>query len=64
VVVGAMSEAGELILGPIRTAMQRNMAPNELPDLVIGTLGTRHTALGAIALALGESDWLPTARSA
>jgi predicted NBD/HSP70 family sugar kinase len=59
VVVGAMSQAGELVLGPIRTAMQRNMAPNELPDLVTGTLGTRQTALGAIALALGESDWLP-----
>jgi predicted NBD/HSP70 family sugar kinase len=64
VVVGAMSEAGELILGPIRTAMQRLVAPNELPDLVMGTLGTQHTAFGAIALALGESDWLPTARSA
>ena len=61
VVVGAMAEAGELVLGPIRTALQRNIAPNEPPDLVLGTLGTRHTALGAIALALGETDWLPTA---
>jgi predicted NBD/HSP70 family sugar kinase len=43
----------------IRTAMQRNIAPNEAPDLVVGALGTRHTALGAVALALGESDWLP-----
>ncbi len=65
VVVGAMAEAGELVLGPIRTAMQRNIAPNELPDLVVGALGTRHTALGAVALALGETDWLPaTARPA
>jgi predicted NBD/HSP70 family sugar kinase len=59
VVVGAMAEAGELVLGPIRTAMQRNIAPNEPPDLVLGALGTRHTALGAVALALDESDWLP-----
>jgi predicted NBD/HSP70 family sugar kinase len=59
VVVGPMAEAGELVLGPIRTAIQRNIGPNEPPDLVLGTLGTRHTALGAIALALGESNWLP-----
>jgi predicted NBD/HSP70 family sugar kinase len=61
VVVGAMAEAGELVLGPIRIALQRNIAPNEPPDLVLGTLGTRHTALGAIALALDETDWLPAA---
>ena len=61
VVVGAMTEAGELVLGPIRTALQRDIAPNEPPDLVLGTLGTRHTALGAIALALAETDWLPAA---
>jgi hypothetical protein len=44
---------------PIRTALQRNIAPNEPPDLVLGSLGTRHTALGAIALALDETNWLP-----
>ena len=59
VLVGAMARAGDLALTPIRTALQRNIAPNELPDLVLGALGTRHTALGAIALALGETDWLP-----
>jgi len=65
VIVGAMAEAGELVLGPIRTAMQRNIAPNEPPDLVLGALGTRQTTLGAVALALDESDWLPvTARPA
>lgn len=59
VLVGAMAEAGELVLGPIRAALERNIAPNQPPDLVRGTLGTRHTALGAVALALGESNWLP-----
>jgi hypothetical protein len=54
-----MAEAGELVLGPIRIALQRNIAPNEPPELVLGSLGTRHTALGAIALALDETDWLP-----
>jgi hypothetical protein len=44
-------EAGEVPL--------RDIAPNEPPDLVAGALGARQTALGAIALALGESDWLP-----
>ena len=61
VIVGAMAEAGELVLAPIRTALQRNIAPNQPPELVLGTLGTRQTALGAIALALDESDWLPAA---
>ena len=61
VVVGAMAEAGEFVLGPIRTAMRRDIAPNEPPDLVLGTLGIRQTALGAVALALDESDWLPVA---
>jgi hypothetical protein len=54
-----MSEAGEIVLPPIRAALQRNIAPNQPPELVLGTLGTRHTALGAVALALGESNWLP-----
>ena len=61
IIVGAMAEAGELVLRPIRAAIERNIAPNDPPDLVLGALGTRHTALGAIALALGESDWLPVA---
>jgi predicted NBD/HSP70 family sugar kinase len=59
VVVGAMTEAGEVILGPIRAALARNIAPNDPPEVVTGALGDRHTALGAIALALDESDWLP-----
>jgi predicted NBD/HSP70 family sugar kinase len=59
VLVGAMGEAGEIVLTPIRAALHRNIAPNQPPELVLGTLGTRHTALGAVAMALGESDWLP-----
>jgi hypothetical protein len=57
-----MAEAGELILDPIRTVIRRNIAPNDVPEVVPGMLGARHTALGAIALALDETDWLPTAR--
>jgi hypothetical protein len=54
-----LREAGDIVLTPIRAALHRNIAPNQPPELVLGTLGTRHTALGAVALALGESDWLP-----
>ncbi len=63
VLVGAMGEAGEIVLTPIRAALHRNIAPNQPPDLVPGTLGNRHTALGAVALALGDSSWLPGTRA-
>jgi predicted NBD/HSP70 family sugar kinase len=62
VVVGAMAEAGETVLGPLRAALRRDIAPNEPPELALGALGPRHTVLGAIALALNESDWLPAVR--
>ena len=61
IVIGPMAEAGDLILDPIRSAIGRHIAPNEVPEVVPGSLGDRHTALGAIALALDETDWLPTA---
>jgi predicted NBD/HSP70 family sugar kinase len=64
VLVGAMADAGDVVLRPIRTALERNIAPNNPPDLRTGALGTRQTALGAIALALDESTWLPTPRIA
>jgi len=59
IVLGPMARAGEVVLGPIRAALTRHIAPNEPPEVVLGALGDRHTALGAIALALGETDWLP-----
>jgi predicted NBD/HSP70 family sugar kinase len=61
IVLGPMAEAGEVVLGPIRAALARHIAPNEPPEVVLGALGARHTALGAIALALGDTDWLPAA---
>jgi predicted NBD/HSP70 family sugar kinase len=62
IIVGAMAEAGELVLGPLRTALRRGIAPNDMPDVVPGSLGRRQTALGAVALALDESEWLPAPR--
>jgi predicted NBD/HSP70 family sugar kinase len=63
IVIGPMAQAGELVLEPIRAAIRRHIAPNAVPQVVLGSLGNRNTALGAIALALDETDWLPAARS-
>jgi hypothetical protein len=61
IVIGAMAEAGELVLGPMRTALRRHIAPDNPPELVLGTLGSRNTALGAIAMALTDSGLVPPA---
>ena len=62
IVTGPMAQAGELVLEPIGTAVRRRVAPNAVPEIVLGALGKRNTALGAIALALDETDWLPRKR--
>lgn len=61
VVVGAMSRAGAAVIDPIRDAVWREALPGtrSRPDVVVGELGDRCTALGAAALALRESAWLP-----
>ena len=61
VVTGPMARAGDLVLDPIRAAILRHIAPNAVPQVVPGALGDRNTALGAIALALDETEWLPAA---
>ena len=62
IVTGPMARAGELVLDPIRAAIRRHIAPNAVPQVVLGALGNRNTALGAIALALDETQWLPARR--
>jgi predicted NBD/HSP70 family sugar kinase len=62
IVIGPMAQAGELVLEPIRTAIRRHIAPSTVPEIVLGALGNRNTPLGAIALALDETDWLPAKR--
>jgi predicted NBD/HSP70 family sugar kinase len=59
IVTGPMAQAGALVLDPIRTAIRRHIAFSEAPEVVLGSLGNRQTALGAVALALDETDWLP-----
>jgi hypothetical protein len=61
-VIGPMAQAGELVLEPIRIAIRRHIAPSTVPEIVLGALGTRDTPLGAVALALDETDWLPAKR--
>ena len=62
IVIGPMAAAGDVVLDPIRTAIRRHIAPNAVPQVLLGSLGERNTALGAIALALDETDWLPQRR--
>ncbi|MGH3294255.1 MAG: ROK family transcriptional regulator [Trebonia sp.] len=62
IVIGPMAQAGDLVLEPIAAAIRRHIAPNTVPEIVLGSLGNRNTPLGAIALALDETDWLPARR--
>jgi len=57
VVVGAMTEASDVILDPIRSAIIRNIGPGTIPDIEMGSLGNRHTAMGGVAMALEENEW-------
>ncbi|MGW9344604.1 ROK family transcriptional regulator [Streptomyces albidoflavus] len=53
---GDLAEAGELVLGPIRTSVGRYAIPSAARqlELVPGSLGGRAEVLGALALALRE----------
>jgi predicted NBD/HSP70 family sugar kinase len=63
IVIGPTAQVGELVLEPIRTAIRRHIAPSTtVPEIVLGALGSKNTPLGAIALALDETDWLPAKR--
>jgi predicted NBD/HSP70 family sugar kinase len=61
VIVGALARAGDVVLDPIRDAIANVALPESgvIPDVRLGSLGDRHTAMGAVALALGDLGWLP-----
>lgn len=63
VVVGAMARGGEPVLSAVRDAIGRAAIPENpiIPEVVPGALGDRHTAMGAMALALNGLGWLPAA---
>jgi predicted NBD/HSP70 family sugar kinase/biotin operon repressor len=58
IVGGELSAAGEILMRPLREAVERFAIPTAARevDLVTGELGERAEVLGALALALGESD--------
>jgi predicted NBD/HSP70 family sugar kinase len=54
IVGGELSRAGELLLGPMRHAVERSIIvnPDLMPDIVQAQLGMRAAALGAVAYAV------------
>lgn len=56
VVGGELAEAGNVLLHPLREALQRDALPVAAAEVVAGSLGTRALALGGVALALRETD--------
>jgi predicted NBD/HSP70 family sugar kinase len=58
VIGGYLSAAGELLLGPLRTAVMHAALPAATRDLkvVAGELGERATVLGALSLAIAQSE--------
>jgi predicted NBD/HSP70 family sugar kinase len=66
VVGGDLSAAGELLLGPLRESVMRAAVPIATGglDVVAGVLGKRANVLGALALAIAQSDQAVAARIA
>jgi predicted NBD/HSP70 family sugar kinase len=62
IVGGPLTGLGEMLLGPIRTGLQRYAVPMivETTELVMSSLGERAEALGGAALVLQESGITPT----
>lgn len=58
VVGGELARAGELLLGPIRQAMESTTLASgaEVPDVVQGQLGLSASAMGAVVRAIDETN--------
>lgn len=66
VVGGELAEAGELLLGPLRHALERSALRSStgLPEVVAGKLGDRAELLGTIAFAVENAGVTASALSA
>jgi predicted NBD/HSP70 family sugar kinase len=64
VVGGDLSATGELLVGPLREGVMRAALPAASRDLdvVAGELGERANVLGALALAIAQSEQAVAAR--
>jgi glucokinase-like ROK family protein len=62
VVGGSLGAAGDLLLDPVREAVERAAIPSAADDveIVLGVLGQRAELLGAVGLVLHEADRTPT----
>jgi predicted NBD/HSP70 family sugar kinase len=60
ILVGALSHAGDVVIDPIRSALQAAAMPGAQlpPDVVLGQFTDRATAMGSSALALQRAGWL------
>ena len=60
VVGGALAQAGEVLIGPLRNTLRANSLPlvGTNTEVVAGALGTEAGALGGVALVLRESERL------
>ena len=63
---GELSRAGELLLGPLRHAVERSIivGPELMPEIVQGQLGARAATLGAAVYAVDSANILSEERSA
>ncbi|HEY4745989.1 MAG TPA: ROK family protein, partial [Steroidobacteraceae bacterium] len=66
VVGGSMGAAGDVLLDPIREAVERAAIPSAANDvdIVPGVLGERAELLGAVGLVLHDEDGSPAQRAA
>jgi len=61
IIVGAMARAGDVVTDAIREVLERQAIPqaHTVPEVVLGSLDDRHSAMGAVAIGLGAQGWLP-----
>jgi predicted NBD/HSP70 family sugar kinase len=64
VIGGDLAPAGEILLGPVRESIRRYALPaaTERLEVVAGVLGERANVLGALALAIAQSEEIVAAR--